>query len=68
VLGSVVNEHGVKPDLDKVAAIDQLPVPRNVADIRSFLGATGYFHQHIPNYTHISAPLRALMKKGVDFV
>jgi hypothetical protein len=38
VLDSVVNEHGVKPDLDKVAAIDQLPVPRNVADVRSFLG------------------------------
>ena len=37
VLGSIVSEDGVMPDPDKV------PVPRNVVDIRSFLGATGYF-------------------------
>jgi hypothetical protein len=67
VLGSVVNEHGIKPDPDKVAAVDQLPVPRNVADVRSFLGAAGYFHEHIPNFAATTAPLRALLKKGVKF-
>ena len=34
-------------DPDKVAAVHQLPVPRTVADIHSFLSATGYFHDHI---------------------
>ena len=67
VLGSVVSESGIMPDPDKVTAVNQLPVPRNVADIRSFLGATGYFHDHIRGYAEISAPLRALLKKGVAF-
>ena len=67
VLGSVVGEHGIKPDPDQVAASNQLPVPRNVADVRSFLGATGYFHEHLPNFAETTAPLSALLKKGVLF-
>jgi hypothetical protein len=65
VLGSIVSEDGIMPDPDKVSAVNKLPVPRNVADIRSFLGATGYFHEHIQAYAEKSAPLRALLKKNV---
>ena len=35
VLGSLVNGHG------ETTATSKLPVPQNVADMRSFLGATG---------------------------
>ena len=38
-----------------------------MADVRSFLGAAGYFHEHIPNFAATTAPLRALLKKGVKF-
>jgi hypothetical protein len=68
VLGSIVSEDGIMPDPDKVSAVNKLPVPRNVADIRSFLGATGYFHEHIQAYAEKSAPLRALLKKNVQFL
>ena len=68
VLGSIVSEKGISPDPDKVAAVNRLPVPRNVADIRSFLGATGYFHEHIPAYAEKSAPLRELLKKNTQFI
>ena len=47
VVGSIVSEDGIMPDPDKVSAVNKLPVPRNVADIRRFLGATGYFHTSI---------------------
>ena len=67
VLGSVVSEHGIKPDRDKVAGANQLPVPRNVADVRCFLGAAGYFHEHLLNFAKTTAPLRALLKMGVPF-
>jgi hypothetical protein len=64
VLGSVVNERSIKPDPDKVAAVQQSPVSRNVADVRSCLGAAGYFHEHIHNFAASTDPLRALLKKG----
>lgn len=67
VLGSVVNEQDIKPDPDKVAAVNLLPVPRHVADVRSFLGAAGYFHKHLPNFAATTSPLRALLKHGVSF-
>ena len=64
VLGSIVNQEGISPDPAKTAAIQNLPVPRNVADVRSFLGATGYFHAHVRDYAAMSAALRARLKKG----
>jgi transposase InsO family protein len=67
VLGSIVSEAGIRPDPDKVSAVQQLPVPRTVADLRSFLGATGYFHEHIKDYAAKTAPLRALLKKNATF-
>jgi hypothetical protein len=67
ILGSVVSEHGIKPDPDNVEAIKWLPVPRNVTDLRSFLGAAGNFHEHLHNFAATMAPLRALLKKGVKF-
>ena len=68
VLGSIVNAQGIGPDPEKTEAIRQLPVPRNVADVRSFLGATGYFHEHVPHYALKSEPLRQLLKKGTPFI
>ena len=56
------------PDPDKVSAVNKLPVPRNVADIGSVLGATGYFHEHVQAYAEKSAPLRALLKKNVELL
>lgn len=67
VLGSIVNEQGIAPDPEKTEAIQQLPVPRNTADVRSFLGATGYFHAHIKDFAHKSDPLRRLLKKETAF-
>lgn len=67
VLGSIVNQHGIAPDPEKTAAIRQLPTPRNVADVRSFLGATGYFHEHVEQYAKRSDALRRLLKKNVPF-
>ena len=68
VVGSIVSKEGTRPDPETVSAIHQLPVPRNVADIRSFLGATGHFHEHIEYYAAKSAPVRALLKRNATFL
>jgi RNase H-like domain found in reverse transcriptase len=67
VLGSIVGQDGIKPDPEKVSAIEALPIPRNIAELRSFLGATGWFHEHIPKYAAVSAPLRQLLKRAVAY-
>ena len=59
-LGHLISEHGVCPLPSKVAAIKQIPVPKSVKNVRSFLGLSGYYRRFIKNYTIISTPLTKL--------
>jgi len=42
-LGHLVSADGVSPDASKVKAIKSFPLPRNVRDVRAFLGLAGYY-------------------------
>jgi hypothetical protein len=37
--------------------------PKNVKDIRSFLGLAGYYRRFIENFSKISKPMTELLKK-----
>ena len=41
-LGHLVNEEGIRADQDKVAAVLDWPFPRNVQEMRSFLGLANH--------------------------
>ena len=51
-------------NLDKILAANQ---PKNVTDIRSFLGLVGWYSDSIPNFAHIASPLQKLVKKAARF-
>ncbi|GBO25478.1 Transposon Ty3-I Gag-Pol polyprotein [Araneus ventricosus] len=34
ILGHLVDEHGIYPDPEKVAAVEKFPIPQNIADVR----------------------------------
>jgi len=63
-LGFTISPEGVLPNQDKVVAIAKTPAPRNVREVRRFLGCTGFFRKHIPGYATISSPLHLLLKKN----
>jgi len=63
-LGFTISPEGVLPDKGKVLAISKSPAPRTVREVRRFLGATGFFRKHIPNYATIASPLHLLLKKN----
>ncbi|KAF9762486.1 Retrovirus-related Pol polyprotein from transposon opus [Nosema granulosis] len=46
ILGSVVSNDKITPDPDKVKAIKELPPPRTVREMRSFLGVTNYCREY----------------------
>ena len=66
-LGYKVSQKGIAPDEGKVEAIRNLKSPESVKEVRSFLGAVGYFRKMIPRFADISAPLIALTKKYARF-
>jgi hypothetical protein len=61
-LGHIVNEQGIRPDPKKVEAVQTWPVPKNVHDVKSFLGLVTYFRKFIEHYFKIAVPLTSLTK------
>ena len=67
LLGHVVSKNGLEVDLDKVKAILALTAPKNVWEIRGFLGCVGYYRRFIENYARKALPLMELLKKEEEF-
>ena len=67
-LGHIISNEGVKPNPDKVQAVQSFPVPKTCKDIKSFLGLAGYYRRFIPNFSKITKPLTSLLKKDVPFI
>lgn len=59
-LGHVVSEQGVATDPEKIEAIKTWPCPRNLKELRSFLGFSGYYRRFIKDYSQIAKPLNEL--------
>ena len=66
-LGHIVSRDGVAPDPKKLSAIRDYPIPKNVKDVRSFLGLSGYYRRHIHGYSQMAAPLYKLTSKNIKF-
>jgi len=62
-LGFHLTESGIKPGTDKLKAVAKTEPPKNVHEIRQFLGLCNFFRTHVRNFAQISSPLTALTRK-----
>ena len=67
VLGHIVSKDGIEVDKAKVELISNLPTPKCVRDIRSFLGHAGFYRRFIKDFSAIARPLCTLLSKDVPF-
>lgn len=65
-LGYVVNAEGIRPNPDKLEAIQQFPRPENATQLRGFVGLASFYRKFVPGFAGIAAPLHSLLKKGAD--
>lgn len=59
-LGHIVSQRGVETDPEKVEALKTWPSPKNLKDLRSFLGFAGYYRRFIKDFSKIVKPLTSL--------
>jgi len=62
-LGHVVGEDGVRDHQEKIQAILDWPTPRNVMDLKGFLGICTYYRRFMRGFSQLATPLTDLTKK-----
>ena len=65
--GLHLTANGVKADPKKVDAIKSTKRPKDVKELRSFLGLSNYCSKFIQNYSTLTAPLRELTTKNARY-
>ena len=66
-LGHVISGQGIQTDKDKIAAIVSWPPPKNLKELRSFLGLAKYYSQFVEKFADLAAPLYDLTKKTAKY-
>ena len=66
-LGHIVSAEGIRVDPVKIEAIVNWKPPRNVTELRSFLGLAGYYRRFVQGFSVIASSLTRLLRKGVKF-
>ena len=65
--GHVFSDKGISVGPEKIKSIVDTDPPKNVAEVRSFLGMTQYVSRFIPQYATLTEPLRRLTKQDVPW-
>ena len=65
--GAEYSTQGMHPDPKKVQGITEMTAPMDKQQLQSFLGMVNYMGTFIPNLSHHTEPLRAMLKKDNVF-
>ena len=66
-LGFIVRHRGIEIDQSKIEAIQKMPEPKNLRELRGLQGKLAYIRRFISNLAGRCQPFNRLMKKDVHF-
>ncbi|KAM1594417.1 hypothetical protein ACFX10_000832 [Malus domestica] len=67
-LGFIVKHRGIEVDQSKIKAIQSMPEPRNLHELKSLQGRLAFIRRFISNVAGRCQPFSQLMKKDVPFI
>lgn len=66
-LGHVISPQGIRPDPEKIAVVQNYPIPQNADESKRFVAFTNYYRKFIPKFAELSLPLNKLSRKNASF-
>ena len=66
-LGHIVSKEGIRVDPSKIEVFLEWKPPRNVTEVHSFLGMTGYYTRFVKGFSMTIAQMTRLLRKNVRF-
>ena len=66
-LGYILSENGISPSPEKVKAVRNYPTPKNVREVRAFLGLASFYRRLVPDFAHIAKALTILTRNDQKF-
>ena len=63
----MISVEGVSVDPHKIEAMVSLKPPKNVSEVKSFLGLVRYYRKFVEGFSRIAAPLTKLTRKDVKY-
>jgi len=66
-LGVVIGPSGIEMEKEKVDGVLSWPEPRNVKDVRKFLGLANYYRRFIKNFAQVARPMNVLTRKDMKW-
>lgn len=66
-LGFEVTADGIRPGSRKIEAVQNFPTPKNIHNVRQFLGLASFFRRFIKDFAIMARPLSKLLKKNAPW-
>jgi len=66
-LGVVIGPNRIEIEEEKVDGVLSWPEPKNVKNVRRFLGLTNYYRRFIKNFAQVARPMNMLIRKNVKW-
>jgi hypothetical protein len=67
-LGHVITKEGIAINPNKVQSVLEWPAPKNVKEVRGFLGMAGYYRRFIEGFSKIAGSMTKLLRKNIPFI
>jgi hypothetical protein len=66
-LGYRITKDGLQPTSKKVEAVQKSPAPKDVSQLKSFIGLVNYYGKFLPDLSTVLAPLYRLLQKETEW-
>jgi len=66
-LGVVIGPSRIEIEKEKVDGVLSWPEPRNIKDVRKFLGLTNYYRRFIKDFAQVARPMNVLTRKDIKW-